>query len=90
VPLSEVTADWEQSDYRVGSLLDVPPHGWGVYGKLGPGNNHKAMFTFARPLSAKPRVELTVRLRHESTNAGYIVGRFRLSLTTASPPRLER
>ncbi len=83
-----VWADHEQPGYGVAGLIDDNPQsGWAI--NIGPNSaarlnaDHEAVFVLAEPLLVGDR-PLEFRLRHE-VHPDYLVGRFALDYTTASP-----
>jgi len=98
LPLHSAWADFTQSQFRIGRVIEQPPHhewGWAVYPAAA--RPHIAIFEF-KPTTAEAAItsdtgeRLTVRL--ECTHSIYssaVLGNFRLSLTTApAPARLLR
>ncbi|MFA6242357.1 MAG: DUF1553 domain-containing protein, partial [Candidatus Hydrogenedentales bacterium] len=90
IVIGTATADFEQKDFPVAATIDGKAEtGWAVSGHEQPGN-HEAVFTFAKPLAGGPGTTLFVHLRHESAQAQHVIGKFRLSLTTAASPAVTQ
>ncbi|MCH8830041.1 MAG: DUF1553 domain-containing protein, partial [Planctomycetes bacterium] len=91
VKIAAAAADYSQPGFPVTAAIDGNPKtGWAVSGDQRKGQNRMAVFTFAQPIAAGPGTVITVRLRHESKFKRHTIGRFRLSLTTALKPALDK
>jgi hypothetical protein len=76
------TADWSQPDRSVSRALDDDPlTAWGIDPKVG--QSHHAVFELAEPLELEPGAKLVIVLRQLQGN-GQLIGRFRLSATSAA------
>jgi Protein of unknown function (DUF1553)/Protein of unknown function (DUF1549)/Planctomycete cytochrome C len=79
------SADYSQNDYPVAQAIDENPQtGWAIFPEVG--KPHVAIFELADPLILAPQEELLVTLEFQSQFGQHQFGRFRLSLTEASPP----
>ena len=88
VELASAIADFSQDGYPVANAIDGKSDtGWAVAGHEKPAD-HRAVFTFAKPVAAGPDRTLTVRLKFESSFKQHAIGRFRLSLTSIDHPDL--
>jgi hypothetical protein len=75
------TADYDQPGWTVQHAIDGDGKtAWGVHPQ--EGTDHEAVFQFVGPL---PKGELTVTLV-QTHGGGHVIGRFRLSVTAATPP----
>ena len=84
VAIKAATADYDQPGWTVAHALDKnPATAWGIYPQVGKA--HEAVFELKEPLGDGTEVELTFRLE-QLHGGGHLIGRFRLSLTTAAPP----
>jgi serine/threonine protein kinase len=88
VPLSRAEADFVQQDFSIESVLRDGKPGWAVWDRCDIGQVRNAVFTFAEPLPAGPGTILTIRLKFESPHAKHIMGRFRISVSTAADPKI--
>ncbi len=78
-------ADFSQEGYSVEGAIDGNPEtGWAVSPEFG--KSHAAIFRTKEPLAFKGGAHLLVWLDHQSSNAQHVIGRFRLSVTTAAEP----
>ena len=84
VPLRNPTADYDQPGWTVAHALDGNPKtAWGIYPQVGHG--HEAVFEFKDALGDGGQTELTIKL-DQLHGGGHLIGRFRLSVTTAVLP----
>jgi hypothetical protein len=91
VAIAGAVADYSQKGFPVASAIDPKSKaGWAVDGYIKTDPSRQAVFTFAQPIAGGPGTVLTVRLRHESIYAQHNIGRFRLALTKADKPALEK
>jgi len=89
IAIREAKADFEQSGFPVGNLIDADlKTGWAVNGHV-EGKNRTAIFLFAEPVTLGEGEALTVEMQHRSEYAKHNIGRFRLSVTTAAAPSLS-
>jgi hypothetical protein len=81
VALTQALADFAQDKFAVAGALnqpDVTKSGWAVAPQTKV--PHAAVFVAAAPVASSPAA-LTFRLEHRYKDAGYNLGRFRLSVT---------
>jgi hypothetical protein len=84
VPLRAATSDYDQPGWTVAHAIDGQPGtAWGIYPQVG--KSHEGVFEFARAVGDGGETDLTFRLA-QLHGGGHLVGRFRLSVTTAPPP----
>ena len=77
-------ADFDQQGWTLAHALDGnAATAWGIYPQVG--KSHQAVFTLAEPLRQPGGLTLTVTLR-QTHGGGHLIGRLRLSLTTAHHP----
>lgn len=91
VPLASATADHSQPDYPIAAVIDGDHQtGWAINVTSGNMNvDRTAIITLAKPLQGDTDRPVTVVLHHRRPgNRKYLVGRFRLSTTDASPEQL--
>jgi hypothetical protein len=90
VPLARAVADHSQDNYPIENAIDGSAKtGWAINVKRGnPNVDREAIFFPAETIRHKGGVRLVVRMRHEM-NSKYLIGRFRLSVTDASPELLS-
>jgi hypothetical protein len=88
VKITDAVADYSEAGFPVDSCI-YGGAGWAVDGDIKK-ENRVAVFTLARPIKGGPGTTLTIRLEHRSPRAHYIIGRFRLSLTTRTRPALDQ
>ncbi|RFC48474.1 MAG: Protein of unknown function DUF1553/DUF1549/Planctomycete cytochrome C [Verrucomicrobia bacterium] len=88
IPLAKAVASFEQSGWPVSSIVDpaAKSRGWAIEGNA-PDKRlaRRAMFLPASPVQIVKDSRLTARLRHASGFGDHNIGRFRLSVTQASP-----
>lgn len=87
--LSAAAADHSQAGHPVESLLKDNGPGWAVEGHVKK-ENRQAVFTFAEPIAGGAGTVITVRLKHESPFPQHAIGCFRMALTTADKPGLNK
>src|SRR5690606_22547464 len=85
---SSAKASHSQKSHDVSGAIDgSPTTGWAINGHPdGLNHDREAVFVLAKPLPPGGE-QLTVRLVHHQKS--YLVGRFRLSLTSAAPAQLS-
>jgi mono/diheme cytochrome c family protein len=89
VKLVSAAADFSQDSFPVAHAIDGKPDtGWAVNGHVQPADR-KASFGFEKPLTLAEDTLLTLRLRFESPHAQHTIGRFRIALTSLTPPALS-
>jgi hypothetical protein len=82
VVLENPGADFNQKDFGIATSLDKDPKsGWGIYPE--GGKSHQAVFEFRTP--PDPEATLTFVLE-QNLGRKHVIGRFRLSATTAAKP----
>jgi hypothetical protein len=81
--IRHATADWNQPDWGVARAIDGDVKtAWGIYPKVGA--SHHAVFELEPTLTVRPGDRVVVVLR-QLHGAGHLIGRFRLSATSAPP-----
>lgn len=85
--LQSARATFEQEGWPVSGALDPNANaGWAVDGH-NRNDKNAALFVFETPLEVRPESEIRIRLHHGRADiAQHIIGRFRLSVTTAEQP----
>jgi mono/diheme cytochrome c family protein len=82
--LKNPTADFNQEGWTVAMAVDGNPQtAWGVYPKVG--QPHRAVFEFGEPVRIPGGARLTFVLE-QTHGGGHLIGRPRLSVTTAPRP----
>jgi hypothetical protein len=82
LPLRNPSSDYDQPGWTAAhSIDDNPKTAWGIYPQVG--KPHEAVFELKNPPAAE--TEITFRLE-QLHGGGHLIGRFRLSVTTAAPP----
>ena len=90
VKLSSAVADYSQKGFEIAKAIDGKKDtGWAVDGHSKK-ETRKAVFTFAKPLAAGPGTKLVVRLKHESKQKNHVIGRFRVSVSSAERPTFDK
>jgi hypothetical protein len=89
VAFKSASADFSQENFPVTAAIDNnPATGWAVMPALG--KTHTAIFVLGTPLNGPNEgTALTFVLEHMSEFANHLIGRFRLSVTTADPATLD-
>lgn len=88
VALKNASADFSQANFPVSNAIDGnPATGWAVMPDFG--HTHTAIFQTVTPINFPDGTTLTFVLEHQSGFAEHIIGRFRLSVTTADPAKLN-
>ncbi|WP_246128411.1 DUF1549 domain-containing protein [Planctopirus ephydatiae] len=86
--LKRAVADFSQENYAVETAFDGKRNpnnnGWAVDPKVG--QTHWATFEFEEPVDFEAGTQLTFLLDQRYTDGKHALGRFRISLTTASVP----
>jgi hypothetical protein len=84
VHLKNPAADFNQDGWTVGMAIDGNPKtAWGIYPKVG--QPHRAVFEFEQPVGF--REGTTLLFNFEQTHGGgHLIGRVRVSVTTAPQP----
>lgn len=85
VAFKSASADFSQENFPVSAAIDNnPATGWAVMPELG--KTHTAIFVLGTPIAGSDEgTALTFVLEHMSGFANHIIGRFRLSVTSADP-----
>ena len=85
IPVIAAVADHSQKDYPVSLAVDSDPKtGWAINVMPGEGSlnsDRTALFLLKEPLPLAARIAVT--LRHDHPNKRYLIGRWRLSVTSA-------
>jgi Flp pilus assembly protein TadD len=88
IALKAAAADFSQSGWDVRGLIDgVDRTGWAVSPETK--KEHPAVFELAEEIGDGQALRLTVRLKHLHWDPNYVMGRFRLSVSS-SPAAFER
>ncbi|MDB5312861.1 MAG: hypothetical protein JWO38_7063 [Gemmataceae bacterium] len=83
-PLGNPTSDYDQPGWTVAHAVDGKPGtAWGIYPQVG--KSHEAVFELKTPVGDGRETEITFRLA-QLHGGGHLIGRFRLSVTTAASP----
>jgi Protein of unknown function (DUF1553)/Protein of unknown function (DUF1549) len=84
VAIRAASADFDQRDWTAKQAIDGNPKtAWGIYPQVG--RDHQAVFELSAPVGDGGETELTIAL-DQLHGGGHLIGRFRLSATTAVPP----
>jgi len=87
IAFKSASADFSQENFPITNAIDNnPATGWAVMPELG--KTHAGTFVTAAPIGFDEGTALTFVLQHTSEFANHIIGRFRLSVTTADPATL--
>jgi hypothetical protein len=87
VAIKSASADFSQANFPVLNAIQTKPDsGWAVMPEFG--KTHIAIFVLASPIGADDATTLTFVLEQMTGFANHLVGRFRLSVTTADPALL--
>ncbi len=87
VSFSHAEADFSQPGHDIRQTIDGNPlTGWAVDVAQHPGETRTAWFSLKEPLEMAAGETLTLRLRYESREEQFIIGRFRLSMMAGSGP----
>jgi hypothetical protein len=85
IELRDPTATFEQEGWPVAATLDGNNDtGWAVMPRFG--QRHTAIFVLKQPLASESGATLIVTLDHRSVHPQHVLGRFRLSATSADAP----
>ncbi len=89
VVLQNPSADFNQQDWAVEKAIDTNPStAWGIYPEVG--QSHQAIFESKEAIGNEGGTFLKFKLE-QVHGGGHLIGRLRLSATTASrPPRADR
>jgi hypothetical protein len=84
VKLQNPSADFNQAGWSIERAIDGDPKSaWGIYPEVG--KPHAAVFEFAQPVNIEGGTLLTFTLE-QNHGGGHLIGRPRLSITTAPRP----
>jgi hypothetical protein len=84
IPLQNPTADFNQQGWTVAMAMDNNPKtAWGIYPNVG--QPHRAVFEVKEPIDHPGGTALTFVLE-QTHGGGHLIGRARLSVTTAPRP----
>ena len=88
---TKATADHSGADYDVQNSIDGDQStGWSIAVEEGNLNvGREAVFVIAEPIGHQTGSELVIKLHQNHSTADYLLGRFRLSVTSAPPDTLE-
>ncbi len=82
--LQNPTADFNQQGWDIAKAIDGDPKSaWGIYPEVG--RDHQAVFEIKDPVGFAGGAALTFIL-DQNHGGGHLIGRPRLSVTTAAPP----
>ncbi len=89
IPIASAFADYSQNGYSIEKAIDGERGtGWAVFGRPKM-EDTTAVFKLTEPFNATGETILTIRLRHEGGFNQHAIGRFRLSTTSSTEPKLE-
>ncbi|MFO0826217.1 MAG: DUF1549 domain-containing protein [Gemmataceae bacterium] len=84
IPLRNPTSDYDQPGWTVAHAIDKDPTtAWGIYPQVG--KSHEAVFELSEATAAQGETELVIKLE-QLHGGGHLIGKFRLSLTSAALP----
>ncbi|MFO1022434.1 MAG: DUF1549 domain-containing protein [Planctomycetales bacterium] len=84
IALSRATADFNQEGWEIHKALDKDSGtAWGIHPS--EGHSHVAVFEFDKPVAFSPGTALVVEM-DQLHGGGHLIGRFRLSATSAPLP----
>jgi hypothetical protein len=84
VRLKNPAADFNQDGWTVGMAIDGNPKtAWGIFPKVG--QPHRAVFEFEQPVGFRDGTALTF-VFEQTHGGGHLIGRVRVSVTTAPQP----
>jgi hypothetical protein len=90
VGFDSAVATFEQAGFSIGATFDGKSDtGWAVYQGRNIDRSHAAVFRLVKPIENLRASTLIVTLHHDSKHKHHILGRFRLSATSAVTPRLD-
>jgi hypothetical protein len=88
VTFKSATADFAQANFPAAAAIDNNPGtGWAIMPEFG--KTHTAVFILGTPIGFDEGTTLTFLLEHQSQFPEHVIGRFRLSVTTADPAKLK-
>ena len=83
IPLWNPTADFSQEGWGIAHAIDgAEKTAWGIYPKVG--EPHQGVFEIKQPIDLDEAILAFVL--EQQHGGGHLIGRFRLSVTTAAPP----
>jgi hypothetical protein len=89
VAIKSASADFSQANFPVTNAIQPKPDsGWAVMPELG--KTHTATFVLGAPIRPDDITTLTFVMEHMTGFASHLIGRFRLSVTTADPALLAK
>lgn len=91
VEFASAATDWQQPGYPAGHAIDGNMKtGWAINGtkKSSPNVNREAVFALDEPMEVKEGMSVTIRLHHQHNAPKYLIGMFRLSVSTAEAERV--
>jgi hypothetical protein len=89
VAIKSASADFSQANFPVINAVQAKPDsGWAVMPEFG--KTHTAIFTLAAPIGSEDGATLTFVLEQMTGFANHLIGRFRVSVTTADPSLLGK
>jgi hypothetical protein len=84
MPLRAPSSDYDQPGWTVAHAIDGnPATAWGIYPQVG--KPHEAVFELSEPAGGDGETELVFKLE-QLHGGGHLIGRFRLSVTSAEAP----
>ncbi len=84
IPLRNPTSDYDQPGWTIAHALDKDPTtAWGIYPQVG--KSHEAVFELSEVAGGEGETELVINLE-QLHGGGHLIGKFRLSLTSAALP----
>ena len=91
LPFASAIAEFNQDGLPVtGAIDDDPKSGWGIWKKDFDYNQpRKAVFRLKETWPAGKGARFTLRLRHQHDAKKHLLGRFRVSVTTAPKPSID-
>ena len=91
IKITSAVADHSQEGYSISNAIDGNPKtGWAINTKTGsPNVNRQAIFFPAKPIAHPGGSRLVLSMAHNGESANYLVGRFRVSVSTAAPADLK-
>jgi hypothetical protein len=89
--LSAGDVTFEQGNLKLAAALDGnPKNGWAVHEGRVVDRDHAGVFLFEKPVDVPEKAKLIFTMRHDSAHASHNIGRFRLSVSNAPQPKLEK
>jgi hypothetical protein len=89
VVIASAQATFEQGGHSIANAFDQDPaSGWAVYAGKVVDQEHSAAFTFREPVSVAAESDIQLSLKFQSPHDRHVIGRFRISFTSAAKPAL--